>query len=362
MAKIFVSIANYRDFETLNTVREMISTCSSDNELRIVVLSQLEPEDRPLFTPLDETRQVVHLTCPAKESLGACWARATIQSQLKNEDYFLQIDSHMAGWIQDWDKVLISEIERAETVADRVVITAYPTGYEINTAGERVVGERLPTRFIQDMKPGFPGAQGRYADPKEGLYEEFFISANYLFARSHFARDVPYDPELFFMGEEITLAIRAYSFGYKIFSPSRYVMAHQYNRGGDTHRRSVFWDEDQDKARELKWWQRDTMSRWKATHICHGQWFGKYGVRNHALYEEFAQRLHDRFPDVDLRKVVPYPNLKIETVDNQTSRPDTDQTSRPASDQTSRPDTDLAKRPGDDQTSRPRIRVKALRG
>lgn len=310
MAKIFVSVANYRDTETLNTVREMIATCSAENELRVVVLSQLAPEDLPAFSPLSDLRQVQHVITPARDSMGVCWARAQIQSYLADEDYYLQIDSHMACWEPGWDKILIEDLRRAEELWPKVILTAYPSSYEIAADGSRVVDQREPTRFNLSMEHGVCTATSGYAPVVETPEEEFFVSANLLFSRSQLARDVPYDSELFFVGEEITLAIRAYTRGYRIFSPTRYVVAHRYSRSEGE--RPVFWQETEDHSRQVRWWQRDLTSKIKCAHVCRGEWFGTYGIADSALYEQFAFRVRRRYAGLDIRKTVAHTDLRVE--------------------------------------------------
>lgn len=309
-SKIFVSVANYRDLETINTVRELLAKCSSKSELRVHVLSQLEPEDRLDFVALDGDPRVKHVVTRARDSLGVCWARSELQGMVTDEDYYFQVDSHMAEVEDDWDQMLLEDLRRAEQESELAIITAYPSSYEL-TDGGRVVDRKCPTRFDVSMASGFPTATSGYVDTDE-LEEELFVSGNLLFSRTSLVRDVPYDPELFFVGEEITLAVRAYSAGYKIYSPTRYVMAHRYSRGPDE--RPLYWDEGEDRARKIRWWQRDLTSKWKATHVCRGEWFGKYGIQDSRLYQDFARKLRVRFPGVDLSKVKPREDLEFKSV------------------------------------------------
>jgi hypothetical protein len=44
-----------------------------------------------------------------------------------------------------------------------------------------------------------------------------FLSGHFIFAHGRFVRDVPYDPEIPFDGEEDSMAIRAYTHGYDMF-------------------------------------------------------------------------------------------------------------------------------------------------
>ena len=54
------------------------------------------------------------------------------------------------------------------------------------------------------------------------------ISAHYLFTYNQWVKDVPYDPELYFDGEEDTLALRSYTNGYDIYYPHDKISYHFY--------------------------------------------------------------------------------------------------------------------------------------
>jgi len=57
-----------------------------------------------------------------------------------------------------------------------------------------------------------------------------YWAAGFSFARGHFIVNVPYDPYLpmVFMGEEISMGIRAFTYGYDLYAPERNVCFHTY--------------------------------------------------------------------------------------------------------------------------------------
>ncbi len=57
-----------------------------------------------------------------------------------------------------------------------------------------------------------------------------FLSGHFIFARGDFVTRVPYDPEIYFTGEEISLAARAFTHGFDIFHPARAAAWHFFNR------------------------------------------------------------------------------------------------------------------------------------
>jgi hypothetical protein len=57
-----------------------------------------------------------------------------------------------------------------------------------------------------------------------------FMGAGFFFTHAQFLVDVPFDPFLpwLFMGEEVTLSIRAWTHGFNIFAPRKNLIGHQY--------------------------------------------------------------------------------------------------------------------------------------
>ena len=103
-----------------------------------------------------------------------------------------------------------------------------------------------------------------------------------------FVQDVPYDPELYFLGEEITLAVRAFTHGYDLFHPARHIVWHEYTRAG----RAKHWDDHTHESGSLvAWYERDAASLAKARRLLTEPWEGRDGVgnvRGVADYEAYA--------------------------------------------------------------------------
>ncbi|MEZ5416717.1 MAG: GlcNAc-transferase family protein [Vicinamibacterales bacterium] len=77
-------------------------------------------------------------------------------------------------------------------------------------------------------------------------------------APGSFVTDVPYDPDLYFTGEEITLAVRAYTHGYDFFHPRQVIVWHEYTRNYREHKH--WTDHTTGPEVELPWHQRDQAS------------------------------------------------------------------------------------------------------
>jgi hypothetical protein len=78
-----------------------------------------------------------------------------------------------------------------------------------------------------------------------------FIAAGFIFTQGIFCNEVPYDPQLYFNGEETNLAVRAFSNGYDIFHPHRTLLFHYYTRSkSKKHWNDLEWEQLNTKSSE----------------------------------------------------------------------------------------------------------------
>jgi hypothetical protein len=94
---------------------------------------------------------------------------------------------------------------------------------------------------------------------------------------------VPYDPELYFIGEEITLAVRAFTHGYDFFHPTEVIVWHEYTREYRAHKH---WT-DHDKGVEVTWHQRDRVSLEKVRAFLQSPWVGPYGLGEARTFDDY---------------------------------------------------------------------------
>lgn len=70
--------------------------------------------------------------------------------------------------------------------------------------------------------------------------------AGVYFSDGSFAREVPNDPNIFFIGEEIAMAARAFTHGYDIYAPHKILLWHFYTRS----EHSKVWSDHNNEAKE----------------------------------------------------------------------------------------------------------------
>lgn len=249
---IFIQIASYRDPQLLPTLRDLFSKAKHPNNLRVCVAWQHADEDE--WDKLEEfknDKRVQILDIPYQDSKGACWARNKIQQQYSGEMYTFQLDSHHR-FIDNWDTELIYMYQRLRSKGvEKPLLTSYISSFNPENDPEARVQEPwwmtfdrfTPEGVVFFLPAGIPGWQTR-TSPIKGR----FYSAHFAFTSGAFATEVQHDPEFYFHGEEITIAVRAFTHGYDIYHPHKIIAYHEYTRKGRTKN----WDDNKQWVQQNK--------------------------------------------------------------------------------------------------------------
>lgn len=228
---IFVSIASYRDPDLGNTIRSLFEKAADPGRIFIGICLQWSPgDDSDCAVPANllarYPEQIRVHEVHAAESRGACWARARVQDLYRGEDYYFQIDSHMR-FLEAWDERLLGMLRLCP--AEKTVLSTYPLAF---TPPDQFSAEQLVT-----MRPkGFDlhgvltlnSTLSALETAPEIPAPVAFVSAGMLFGPAACILDVPYDPYLYFEGEEIMLAVRLWTHGWDLRQPNRAVAYHNY--------------------------------------------------------------------------------------------------------------------------------------
>lgn len=242
--KIFIQIAAYRDPELLPTIRECIKNAKHPDRLVFGIAWQHAPEDE--WDTLDEfvgDERFRIIDIHYRQTRGTCWARSEIQKHWAGEDYTLQLDSHHR-FAKNWDTTLIKMVKDLQKVGHKKpILTAYIPSY---TPSNDPSGRSKEPWFMTFDRFTPQGAvfflPSTIPDWKNRTlpYPSRFYSAHFAFTLGKFCVEVPHDPSYLFHGEEISIAARAYTRGYDLFSPHKVVVWHEYTRA---HRPRKSWDD-----------------------------------------------------------------------------------------------------------------------
>jgi hypothetical protein len=245
--KIFIQIASYRDPQLLPTIEDCINNAKYSENLIFCIAHQYSNDDefsKDIDKYRDDPRfRIIDILY--KDAKGACWARNLIQQKYENEGYTLQIDSHHR-FAKNWDEECINMIKQLQDKGHKKpLLTSYiPSFNPENDPAERNQEPWWMTfdRFIPEGAIFFlPAAIPGWEDMTEPVPARFY-SAHFCFTLGQFAKEVQHDPLMYFHGEEISIAVRAYTHGYDLFHPHKVVAWHEYTRKGRTKQ----WDDDPD--------------------------------------------------------------------------------------------------------------------
>ncbi|WP_341226054.1 GlcNAc-transferase family protein [uncultured Arcticibacterium sp.] len=295
---IFVQIASYRDPQLVPTLDDLFEKAEHDENLRVTVAWQTSDEDT--WDNLDKylsDERVNVVKVPYQEAKGVCWARNLVQQHYNGEKYTLQLDSHHR-FVEGWDVLLIDMLESLRNNGiKKPLLTAYIPSFDPENDPEGRAKEPWKMDFDRFTPEGvvfFLPSTIEHAESLTLPVPARFYSAHFAFTIGLFSQEVQHDPSFYFHGEEISIAVRAYTHGYDLFHPHKIVAWHEYTRKG----RIKHWDD------EKEWFVTNTYTHKRVKQLfgIDGEEktndFGLYGfgrVRTVADYEKFAGiRFKDR--------------------------------------------------------------------
>lgn len=276
MNSIFIQIASYRDPQLYFTIKDAFENAEYPSNLIFGICWQKD-EDETIYE-YENHEQVKLIIVPYKKSKGACWARNTLQQLYINEKYTLQLDSHHR-FVHNWDTKLINMYEDLKnTGIEKPLITTYLPSYNPDKdPQERCMcpWEIVFKEKTQDKQVLFiPSYIQNYHKLTTPISAKFY-SAHFAFTTGEFVKEVPHDPELYFTGEEMSITVRAYTYGYDLFHPHILIAWHEYTR----NYRTKHWDDDKE------WWKKDIHSKKHYLSIYNN--YGKYGIGTKRTIEDY---------------------------------------------------------------------------
>ncbi len=241
--KIFIQIASYRDKELLPTLKDCIEKSKNPENLVFSICWQHANEDEwDTLSEYENDKRFKIIDIPHLQAQGPCWARNKLQQQYDDEEYTLQLDSHHR-FVQDWDEQLIEMYKSLKDKGyEKPLLTGYIPSYNpSNDPNGRV---NVPWRMNFDRFA--PEGVVHFLPATIDEYKELtlpeparFYSGHFTFGSGSFVKEVPHDPNYYFHGEEISLAVRAYTWGYDLFHPHKVIIWHEYTRNGKVKQ----WDD-----------------------------------------------------------------------------------------------------------------------
>lgn len=294
---IFLSIASYCDPLLGFTLQRAIATARNPEALHFGVVDQSPPAQPRLLAEVASPGRLSYVRLDPIDARGPCWARAIAMTLYDGEDWFFQIDSHM-DFDPGWDEILCDRARELAAGRRGAVISSYPNAFVFEN-GQPVRPNANEDVLAHVVKTGTTFEEGHpvlsfeaHPTPSNEPLQGFHVGAGCLFAPGSIVQLFPYDPFLYFHGEEQAFALRLFTHGWDIFHIPRLPVFHLYNNaeaGGPP--RPMHWDADHESQRSIGWWLFEQRSRGRLAQLVANAPMGVYGlgrVRTVAEYAEFS--------------------------------------------------------------------------
>ena len=267
---IFISIASYQDPLLVSTIFSAYENAENKNDLIFSICDQSDNAIRANEISFSDQIHYDHVN--PLFSKGPCWARHRAQNFFNEEDFFLQVDSH-TQFAPEWDSIFIKQLEKISANQEideyfkKPIITSYPRSFkvldfekglfELNTGDKhtQVITYRKDSLFFKGSFSRQIGIPTKHSD----ITHAILLAAGCIFTKGAFVKEIPYDPNYYFYGEELSLAMRAFTNGYSFFHIPDVPLFHLYTDTSDIPRK-LHWDPEDDQKRAVKWTELDKKS------------------------------------------------------------------------------------------------------
>ena len=295
---IFISIASYQDPLLVSTIFGAYNNARNKDEL---IFSICDQSDDPInIDDLDFADQVRYEHVNPVFSKGPCWARHRAQTFYQEEDYFLQIDSH-TQFLPNWDELFKEALFKIEAAGltdgyfAKPIITSYPRSFkvldferglfELNTEDKhtQVITYRKDSLFSRGSFSRQIGIPTKHTE----ITHAYLMAAGCIFTRGKFVKDIPYDPNYYFYGEELSMALRAFTHGFSFFHIPDVPLFHLYTDVSNIPRK-LHWDPEDDANRAIKWHELEQKSLDRLDDLFAGKIEGSMGLGSQRSLKDYA--------------------------------------------------------------------------
>lgn len=283
--KIFISIASYRDPVLFFTLQQAVEKAKYPDCIFFGVIDQNPEAQHELIKSLPFADRIRYVHMYPQDTLGACWARSMAFSLYDGEEFLLQVDSHTL-FEQDWDETLMGQYWELMARSPKPILSTYPMPFEL--VDGIPYWDPTPSTTVLVLRPNdtyklsqenavlaFRAEHHSVQEPVLGCH----VAAGFLFTKGEFVSEVPYDPFLYFHGEEQSLALRAFTKGWDIYHPVTVPVRHMYKVSGQAYQ-SHHWSGEAEMKRSHSSHYLTERAKDRIMKLVTGKPLGVYGLGN----------------------------------------------------------------------------------
>ena len=298
--KIFISVASYRDILLATTLESAYNNATYKDSLVFGVIDQSYASETLDLSALAFNKQIRYVRVDPEYSRGTCWARHMAQTFYNEEDYYLQIDSHTIFDL-GWDAYLINRLDELREIHDKPIITGYPTAFQVVDGDIKNLKKSSKLEWCDAMivvesqsfqqQDFYIRIKGDHKKDVKTVHG-FLVAGGFLFAIGSIVEEVPYDPYMYFHGEEQSVALRAWTCGYSIFHIDNVPVYHHYNDpNAPLYDRLTPWADKQiiEKKVTDRWYELEDMAKRRLVNLVTGQNLGVYSLGKNRSLEQYRE-------------------------------------------------------------------------
>jgi hypothetical protein len=309
---IFISIASYRDTELSKTIKSLYNNADNPDELVFGIVSQDLRGKHPDVDWLGDQAKLYKMH--ARDAKGAGYARKIAMEMYDGEDYFFQTDSHMR-FAKGWDTKLKQMLLESQEISGnkKIILSQFPAPYTIFSDGSDHYIKADPdfwddvswTSVVNTWTGVWAGNREIMEDKTKPMKSHTVLGA-LLFTIGDFVKEIPYEERISFMGEELCIAIRAYTRGWEMYAPNEMICWHFYKRED----RPKIW---KDNTGVRSWTDIEMSSQKVQRSILLGVEQGVYGISDYDKYLEYQEMIGINFADFYEKEIDRKVNLGLLT-------------------------------------------------
>lgn len=226
--KIFVSICSYRDPLLHYTLESLIENKSNRHEATYSILEQVVYKDslEKMYPELVARPDVIYKRIEPQYSDGVGWARKINSFNVRDEDFFYQIDSHML-FDPNWDRYLVEDYKRGvkKSGSKKVIIDGGTKTYTLDEEGVpskhiQLDGITTYAKYFIWTRNAILGVHGHHVPPTKDVIETSHLFAGNFFTHVDWLTNVGINHLSYFDGEEQLLTMTSFEAGYYMYAPT----------------------------------------------------------------------------------------------------------------------------------------------
>lgn len=290
---IFVSVASYCDPMLGFTLASARAQAADPERVFIGLVDQGSVDTWHGLRDEWTREHVRRIRIDALDARGPCWARALAMGLYQGEDWYLQVDSHT--WFEPgWDRRLVKWGLQCASDNPRTLLTCYPNPFvmrEGHPVAQGVTQKVLAhvVKVDSDFAADHPVLMFEgVAVETDHLVPGFHVAGGCLFGPGSLVNELPYDPGLYFHGEEQSFALRAWTRGWDIMHIPGMPIYHLYTQPGNAPR-PMHWSIELDQRRVVRSASLEKAARERlAALLWGGADLGVYGLGSVRKLADFA--------------------------------------------------------------------------